>query len=243
MNDEIPGIGHNEPDVFYMAEDRVQALVATANNSLADIDKIYTEELANRASDIIEQLTKDRGKVDNTRTEATKLLREKVSVENNRYNRLLSFVDEAVKRFKEKLIPWYAHLEKEKQEDERKAKEEADRLHKAADDKAAEAASSEGNIIDNAIAADEADKAAKAADKAFDLETQRLIQVKGDKASRARGLRTTWKARITNIELACAYYHDAPELLSTLIKLASKDARGGRRRIPGFDVYYEESVG
>ena len=88
-------------------------------------------------------------------------------------------------------------------------------------------------------AAEAAEKAAKEAAWAAAAKTG----VKGEIAQRSTGFRTQWKATaITNLGDAFAYYKAKPEVSELLLRLASADARSGRRRIPGFRIEEIKSV-
>ena len=121
----------------------------------------------------------------------------------------------------------------EKREAERVAREAADKAAKDAADAMRAAAATDLQACEEAEAliadAEAAQKLAKAA--------------AGDKAHatggiRAMGLRSVWKATLTDSHAAATHFwRTNPDAFTGLLqKLADDDVRSGKRQVPGFDV-------
>ena len=79
--------------------------------------------------------------------------------------------------------------------------------------------------------------------KQADTTARSRAQVHGEVAGRATSQRQTWAAtEISDIQVAFDYYKDHAKVRELLLQLASADARGGRRRIPGFKVEPKTSI-
>lgn len=140
----------------------------------------------------------------------------------------------AIDALKACLQPFLAKLDAEKREAERVAREAADKAAKDAADAMRAAAAKDLQAREEAEAliaeAEAAQKLAKAA--------------AGDKAhavggSRAMGLRSVWKATLTDSHAAAAHYwRTNPDAFTALLqKLADDDVRAGKRSgIPGVEI-------
>lgn len=125
--------------------------------------------------------------------------------------------------------------------------------------KEAEAAAAEARRLEEVAA-----EAEQKADQSFDLEEmldaggaskkaeearsranyleRAPTRVRGAHSSRSRGFRKTWHAEVTDLDKCFAHYRENPKVRELLTSLASADARGGRRRIPGCRVDEKESL-
>ncbi len=65
-------------------------------------------------------------------------------------------------------------------------------------------------------------------------------QIRGNYSARARTLRETWRAEVEDVLVCFVHYRHHPAIKELLTKLASHDARDGRRDIPGCIVIKEE---
>ena len=224
MNEATPGIGHNV-DPFTESQNRVEELTDTANQWIEKCEEIQDEDQAGRANDFRAQIRAAKTDVENKRKDEVKPLNDQVTAINTKFKALVPFLDESLTRLNGLLEPWLQKLEEKKQKEARQAREEAETRRREA-----EAAKKQ--------AEEEAEKAEK---EAAQIEKSKP-QVKGDYSGKSTGFRTTWKAKITDIDKAFEYYKVHPKVVEALEKLGNADARGGRRRIPGFEIFSEKSV-
>jgi hypothetical protein len=242
---ETPGIGHNAPDdPFSQSKARVDDLIEAANKWTNTVEEITSEDQAGRASDFRNQLRSMKSKVDGERLETTKPLRDETAVINGQYGDLTELLDRGANKLAELLEPYLRKVAAEQAAREKAARDEADRLAREAAEKAAEAAKGDGDTIQNEIAAERAEKQAEDAQKTANRVGREKASVKGSFSTRSTGMRGQWKAtEIMDMGKAAAYYADHPKLTEVLLSIASTDARGGRRQIPGFKVERVQSVG
>jgi hypothetical protein len=146
-------------------------------------------------------------------------------------------VFKAIDALKATLQPYLARLDAEKREAERKAREDAEAAAREAAEAMRQAAA---NDLDAREEAEAKVKAAEAAERA-------AKQAAADKAhatggDRAMGLRTVWKATVTDARAAAAHYWQTnPDAFADLLqKLANDDVRSGKRSgIPGVEITEE----
>lgn len=145
-------------------------------------------------------------------------------------------VFKAIDALKATLAPFLRKLDEEKREAERVAREVADKAARDAAEAMRQAAANDLGAREEAEAmvaqAEAAQKVAKAA--------------AGDKAhavggSRAMGLRSVWRANMTDATAAARHYWTVnPDAFNAVLqKLADDDVRCGKRQIAGFDVVEE----
>ncbi len=65
-------------------------------------------------------------------------------------------------------------------------------------------------------------------------------RIRGSYSARARTLREHYRAEVDDVLLCFVHYRDHPAIKELLTKLASHDARDGRRDIPGCTIIKEE---
>lgn len=142
-------------------------------------------------------------------------------------------VFKAIDALKATLQPYLARLDAEKREAERKAREEAEaKAREAAEAMRAAAANDLGAREEAEAKAREAEAAERAAKQAA---ADKAHASGGD---RAMGLRTVWKATVTDARSALAhYYRINPDAFLPLVqKLADDDVRSGKRSgVPGVE--------
>lgn len=145
-------------------------------------------------------------------------------------------VFKAIDALKATLQPYLARLDAEKREAERVAREAADKAARDAAEAMRAAAANDlaareeaEALIADAEAAQKVVKAASA-DKAHALG-----------GTRAMGLRSVWRATLTDQHAAAAHYwRTNPDAFTALLqKLADDDVRCGKRAVPGFDITEE----
>ena len=239
MND-TPGIGHNISP-FDASKERVDELIKTANNWIEKVDEIQDEEQAGRANDFRKQLRSMKNKVDTERMESTAELRLEVEGLNAKFNGLKTYLDKAFERIGELVKPWLDKVAEDQRIEAEKKRKEAEEARLEAERLEREAAEKQ-STIEQDIAADEAKAKAEQAEKDAEKATKAKPQVQGDLGGKATGFRTTWKAVIIDIDKVFNYYKRDPKVAEVLTKLASADARRGRRRIPGVDVQEERNL-
>jgi len=141
-------------------------------------------------------------------------------------NKVPGKVFKAVDALKATLQPFLAKLDAEKREAERKAREAADQAARDAAEAMRAAAASNLEAREEAEAkVREAEAAERAARQAA---TDKAHATGGD---RAMGLRSVWKATVTDARSALAhYYRINPDAFLPLVqKLADDDVRSGKR--------------
>jgi hypothetical protein len=142
-------------------------------------------------------------------------------------------VFKAIDALKATLQPYLARLDAEKREAERKAREEAEAAAREAAEAMRQAAA---NDLDAREEAEAKVKAAEAAERAAKQATADKAHATG--GDRAMGLRTVWKATVTDPRAAAAHYWQTnPDAFAALLqKLADDDVRSGKRSgVPGVE--------
>lgn len=241
MNEATPGIGHNV-DPFTESQNRVEELTDTANQWIEKCKEIQDEDQAGRANDFRAQIRAAKTDVENKRKDEVKPLNDQVTAINTKFKALVPFLDESLTRLNGLLEPWLQKLEEKKQKEARQAREEAETRRREAEAAKKKAEEGTGHTIQAAVQAKQAEEEAEKAEKEAAQIEKSKPQVKGDYSGKSTGFRTTWKAKITDIDKAFEYYKVHPKVVEALEKLGNADARGGRRRIPGFEIFSEKSV-
>ena len=157
-----------------------------------------------------------------------------------RYKPLVALLETAKTMLKPRLTVWLNAKELRRLEAVRKAEAEAYAAIQEAARLQAEA--EKGASVQAVVAAEAVAATVEAAVKQADTIAESRAQVRGDYSTRARSLRSQWKAELTSMDDAFRFYRNHPDVRETLEKLANKDARGGARIIPGFTVWEEKSV-
>ena len=161
---ETAGIGHNKPNAYESAKDRVDQLIAAADvwNNLTELKD---EDQATKAKDFIERVKAETKDLGDERLKLTKPLRDQTTEINGQFNGLINALD----KIKGVIVPLqtkYLQEEARKAAEELKRQEdEARRKQQEADEAARKAAESETGVSD-ALAAEEAKKDADEATKA-----------------------------------------------------------------------------
>lgn len=210
-------IGHNSrtPE-----QQRVDELMDAANAWLKSVPEITDEETAKACDDFLKQVKDEADALDKARKAFNKPLEDQVKANNDAYRPLTAMLEKA----KELLTPLKTKWLKREQDriaaEKRAAEDEALRKLQEAEDAKRSAASS----IQDAVRADEAQKAADAAMAAFEAANKAKAQVKGNYATRSSGLRTYWSAEITDQMKATMNYFDHPKVVTLVQSLANADA-------------------
>lgn len=225
---------------FDLIAESAEDLIAEARH-YADGEGVATQGQADDVSRIIEGLRQIAKAADDQRKVENKPHDDAKAAVQEKYAPLFADpkvknpgkVFKAIDALKACLQPYLAKLDAEKREAERVAREAAD---KAARDAAEAMRAAQASDLTAREAAEAKIAEAEAAQKLAKAAS-------GDKAhatggTRAMGLRTVWKAALTDPHAAAAHYwRTNPEAFNAVLqKLADDDVRAGKRTIPGFDV-------
>ena len=229
---------------FDLIADHLEDLIAEARN-FADGEPVASQGQADAVSALIESLRIAAKDADAERVRENKPHDDAKAAVQARYNvwiapltnKVPGKVFKAIDALKACLQPYLAKLDAEKREAERIAREAADKAARDAAEAMRAAAANDLQAREEAEAliaqAEAAQKVAKAA--------------AGDKAhatggSRAMGLRSVWRATVTDAQAAAAHYwRTNPDAFAVLLqKLADDDVRSGKRSgIPGVEIVEE----
>jgi hypothetical protein len=257
MNDAAATIGHNRPPetipfdetpeglAYLMTQEgqdwrarkiRVDELAAIGNRWVKERPEITDADMAGKLEGFLEQARKEFNAVDADRKKYKKPHDDAAKLVDSRFNPLATVLDTIAKLLKPRRAAWLLKEEK-RLADERRAAEEAAIKAMLEEEAARQAAlSGEGDVIANTIAADEARRKADEA-LAATVAAPTRATVKSDYGARAASLPARWVARVTDLDKAFAHYRANPKVLEVLTLLASAEARGGSRAIPGCEVY------
>lgn len=225
-------IGNNQPPDAIIFEE-IQTLFDEAKN-WADGEPITTEQQHDAVTKLYDGLHDAGKRADELRKEEKKPLDDQIKEIQDRYNVYIQpkkgRVDLGKDALGKMLAAWRAAVAKQKEDEARKAREEADR--KIAEAQAAIRASS-GNLAERETAeellkeAKQSDRFAKRADKA---------------ATTGTGLRTVWIATLKDADAALdwAYGRDPVRFTELVQQMANEAVRAGARSVPGFVVTEEK---
>lgn len=226
---------------FDLIVESLEDIMVEARN-YADGQAVESQAQADDVSRIIESLNKHAKALDEARVEEKRPLDDQINAIQARYgvwvadkkNKNPGKVWKAIDALKAALQPFLAKLDAEKREAERVAREAADKAARDAAEAMRAAAASNMAAREEAEAkvadAEAAERAAKAAasDKAH-----------ATGGTRAMGLRSVWKATVTDAHAAAGHYwRTNPEAFAAVLqKLADDDVRSGKRSgIPGVEI-------
>ena len=225
-------LSNNPPPAAELFAEEIDSLKARAKSFGA-----ITEANAGEARDLIglaKKLAKD---IDEKRAEEKKPHLEAGRQIDGTYNPLVDAAKKSVGPV-EKALTAYVVEQKRKAEE---ARREAER-------KAAEEAERARRLQSDALLAEDAAAAAKAAENEAKLvaaEEKQAGNVKGSEGFRASGLRTVRKAKITNATMLVTFYMARPEVIELCERLANADiraAKGAPVAIPGIEVEETETL-
>jgi hypothetical protein len=225
-------IGNNRP-AHELLFDEIQDLFDEARN-WCDGEPITTEAMHDAVTKLYDGLHDAGKRADELRVAEKEPLDKQVKAIQDRYNPYIQpkkgKVDLGKTALGEMLAKWRAAVAKKKEDEARKAREEADA--KAAEAQAAIRASS-GNLAQREVA-EEMLKEAKQADR-FAKRVDRA-------ATTGTGLRSVWVAEPTDWEagLDWAYGRDPVRFKELVQQMANEAVRTGARSVPGFVVTEEK---
>ena len=135
---------------------------------------------------------------------------------------------------KKTLTPWNIAEADRKAAEAQKAAEEAE-AQRQAEVAASRAAAASGSLTD----VEQADQQAEAAKQA-----DRIARQTEKAATSGLGLRTTYRAELTDPKVAIAHYWATrrDDFIALANELAAKDVRAGKREIPGFTIHAEQKA-
>lgn len=231
----VMGGNNPPPSPFEIAEKSVNDVYDEAKLWL-DGGKVDSQQLADGIANLLAELRKA-GKVAEDNRKADKKPHDDAGkAVQEQYKPLLEKVEQATNACKKALQPWLNKIEDEKREAARKAQEEADKKRREAED--AIRASDATNLEERA-AAEALLKDAKKAQTAANAASKQTATA-GGSMGRAVGLRSVWRATMTDPVAAARHFWTQPdtkeELTAFVQGLADKAVRGGARSIPGFDI-------
>lgn len=254
--DVLPPTNHNAPPEEAQAAMSWEAIREHMDNLLleamnwADGTALTTQAQADEAAKLRQALQDAVKLADEARVEEKRPHDDAVKAIQDRYNAYIApvknktpgSVSKAVQALGNLLTQWLNKQAEEKAERERAANAEAERLRR----EAIEARKALTETTDLAMADEAAallDAAEEAQREARRIENEK-VQVHG--GSRAKGLRTVWKAVMQEKGGGKAMVHYANtypgRVKAFLQELADQDVKSGIRQIPGFDVVSEGKI-
>lgn len=238
-------IGGNNPPPFEAISLHVSDLMTEAR-AWCDGSAIENEAQAAAVAKMIDDFRLAYKAADDARKEEAKPFDDGKAAVQEKYGALIADtksqkgqIVRALEALKATLTPWLQKLERERQAAAKAAQDEADRQARVAAEalRATSMADLEGRETAEALvtAAEDAAKDAKRIDQA-------KSHAKGD--GRAIGLRTTYRAVMTDRKAALIHYVSTrpDDIAATLQQLAEIDVREGKRAVPGFNVIAEQRV-
>lgn len=228
-----------EPTPFEMSEVEIGDLYAEAKNFL-DGDPITSQAMADAVSKLIDDLRKAANLADERRKKENEPFDEGKAEVQARYAPLIADTKTtkgkavlAIDIAKKALAPWLQKLEDEK----RAAAEAARKVAEEAARKAQEALRT--SRVDDLAEREKAEALLRQAEVASAAATH----AENDKAhakggTRAMGLRSVWRAEMTDGREAAAHYWRTrrADVDAFFQGLADADVRAGKRTIPGFSI-------
>ena len=232
-------IGGNNPpsDPIDEALTAIQDLYDEAKN-FCDGEPIDSEEMHDTVTALYDQLHEAGKAADALRVEAKRPLDLQIAAIQDRFNPFIQpkkgKVDIGKSELGKLLSAWRARIAAEKEAAARAAREEADRIARAAQSamQASRSAAGSGNL-------EERERAESLVQEAKAVEREALRQDK--QATTGTGLRTVWHATLEDAEQALdwGYTRDPAAFVALCQNMADAAVRGGLRVVPGFKVESE----
>jgi len=247
MSEQTPGIGHNQPNELEALTDRANDIVEAANLWIVRVPEIKTEEMAEKCDDLLTQILAEIKAVEANRNSENEPHKNAVKVINeghyklHQYKKKNGLLDICNRVLNGKATAWLQKKETKRREDQRIAEEAALQKLQEAED----AAVKEAPTVQDIAAAETAKEDAEAAVKEADRIGRERSVVKGSFSTRSRGLKTIWRAEITDMDKAIDHYRDHPKMRDLIGELANADARSPEKRktvIPGVEFKSEQKA-
>lgn len=228
-------IGHNMPP-FEAAKQVIEDLYNEAKLWL-DGEPVTTQDQANALNTLQSKIREAAKLAEKNRKEEAKPFDDGKAEVQARYKPIISKADDADAAVKAALRPYLIELERQQKEEAEKARQEAARKQQEAMEAMRQRDAS------NLAQSEEAErlvKESKAAEEAARKADNAKAHAKGD--GRATGLRSVWKASMTDQREAAAWAWKErnAELMVWVQEQADKAVRSGSRDIQGFSVTEEK---
>jgi hypothetical protein len=247
MPDNLAHSLRNEPvgaDAATVFDDRVEKLIAAVNAWAKDVPAISTEEQASRCADLIDQVAKEDGAIEDARKAAVK------PFDDERKKIHTSFMDRRgklgvclpiLKRLKE---GWLRLVEQRQAEARRKAEEAALAARREVEEAVRKLKEAKGPAVQSQLEADLAQQRAQEAADAARRAARARPQVVGEMSGRASGFRMHYSAKIVDRRKVLDWYQGHPDVLSVIQRLADAEARDLKDRfaVPGAQLVKERRV-
>ncbi len=251
-------IGHNQSEhseEFQELLDRAEALKETGNKWINE-RPTFTDETAPKANSFLEQLTKFSKKVETTRKAEKEPILQQGRELDARFKALTEALSPIVKTMKERMTVYLKEQDRLRREEAERVRADALKKENEAKEAARIAREAEENANAGGNAGTDTDVVGLQADADAKIEeaqttaaqaeqlAQAKSKVQGDMGN-ARGLKTYWKATITDPDKAVDHFKKHPDLLAVVQKLADGIARSPASRhqeIPGIEITSEERV-
>jgi hypothetical protein len=217
-------IGHNgapPEDVFGL---HIDDLFSTLSDSLSGGDVVNDAQEA-AIDALLDEFRKASKDADGARAAEKKPFDEAAKAVQAKWKPIIEKADRGVTACKAALTPYRVAKQRAAEEAARKAREEAEARERAAIEALRQSEDLEAKF-----------------DAERELEASKKLAAVANKIDRApTGLRTVWRAEITDRKAALLHYlNRSPERFEALIQqMADEDARGTRAPVPGI-VFHEE---
>lgn len=228
MNENVGGMGHNNPPPHYQAalekmRDEGREYIEASKAWLRS--GILREEDASMVADQITGLRSLRKRVDAARVAAKRPYDEAAKKAHTSFTPIIDALERSIKDMLAMQAKWLQERQRELEEKQRLERLEAQRI---ADEAAAKLAKAEES--GDTFAQVEAEEAAKAAEKAIKA-ASKDVKVNAGSASgvgRTVSLRTVVSAEVTNIRAACLHFQNHPDLHALIKRLAEAEFRAAK---------------
>lgn len=244
------GLGHNQPPADFTPFDGIKLHIddlLVEAHAWADGTVVENQAQADEASRLIDDLQKAAKAADAQRVVENEPFDTGKAAVQAKYAPLIADpktknpgkVWKAIDALKATVKPYLDRLREEQEAEARRKRAAAEEAARVAAEAARAAAS-------NDLAAQEAaEDLIRAADRAnADAKRAENTKAQARGGDRAMGLRTVWRAELTDRKAALLHYLTAQpdEIVSLLCRLADRDVREGKRSLPGFDVIAETKL-
>lgn len=218
-------------DPVTLFREEIDDLLLEARNYL-DGEPIANEQQADAVSSLLSRLRRVAKDADAARSEEKRPHDERAKAVQAKWKPIIDNADLAASTAKQALAPWLREVEERQRAEAEAARREAERLAQIA----TEAHAGAGSDLQAKEDAERLLKAAAAAGKDAAAAEKQKAHAKG--GERAVGLRSVWSATLTDSCAALKHYreHQPEELKQWLVDQAERDVRAGARSIPGFEV-------
>lgn len=224
---EAPGLGHNNPPAHEAFALQVDALFTLLSDTMAggEVDNDAKEAAIDALLDDFRKAAKV---AEAARKEEKQPHLDAGRAIDEAFNPVIKKAERGVVACREALTPYRNAKQRAKDEAARKAREEAE-----AKERAAQQALRQSDDLEQRFAAEQA------------LEQASKLKAVANKIDRApTGLRTYWRAEITDMKEALRHYlRTQPDRFTDLVEqLAAADARGTRAPVPGVTFHEEKKA-